>query len=80
MADGGGAAFFPSHSGTFETLSNEALAAGLDGAGPDLPAVGNISRIVHAVLVVTEVLHLFAIDFFAPPSPALGIDLLPLGE
>lgn len=80
MAHGVGAAFFPAHAGAFEALGDEAFAAGLDGAGADLPAVGEVAWVVHSMLMVAEVLSLFAIDLAPPAAPAPGIELFPLRQ
>ena len=80
VAHGVGAAFLPTHAGAFESLGDEALAAGLNGARADLPAVRVVTRIVHAMLMVAEVLSLFAIDLAPPAAPVVGIELFPLRQ
>ncbi len=80
VAHGVGAAFFPAHAGAFESLRDEALAAGLDRSGADLPAVGEVARIVHPMLMVAEVLGLLPIGLTPPSAPAFGVELLPLGQ
>ena len=45
----------PAHSGTFQTRSDDVLARGFDFSGTNLPAVSNVVRVVHAVLIRTQV-------------------------
>ena len=80
MAHGGGAVFFPAHAGAFKALGDEAFAAGFDRTGADLPTIGAIARVIHPVLMVAEVLHLFTISFAAPATPAMGLELFPFGQ
>ena len=73
VAHGVAAAFAPPHAGTLQALGDDALAARLDRAGADLPAICKITRIIHFVFVVAEVLQLAAMGFQAVGVPAWGI-------
>ncbi len=77
VAHRGGATFLPAHARAFESLRDEAFATGFDGAGAYLPAVGEITRVVHPVLVVAEVLSLFPIGFTSPTPPAVNVEFFP---
>ena len=77
VAHRGGAAFFPAHACSIEALRDEALAAGFNRSGADLLAAGEVAWVVHAVLMVAEVLSLFPIDFAPPTAPAPGVELFP---
>jgi len=54
-AHGVGAVFAPAHAAAFETIGHHRLARALDRSRADLPAVGPIVRIVHAMVMVAEV-------------------------
>ena len=58
MADRVGPILAPPHSTPFESVAYDRLARRLHRAGTNLPAVSNVTRIIHAVFVVAEVLHL----------------------
>ncbi len=55
MANGVGAVFAPAHAAPFEPIGDHRFAGALDGAGADLPAVGDISGIIHAMLMILKV-------------------------
>jgi len=80
VAHGVGAALAPAHAGSLESLGNQPLAARFHRAGTNLPTAGNIAGVVHAVLVIAEVLDLLTIDFTLRCAPAVDLQLLPLRQ
>ena len=57
VADGVGAVFAPPHTAALESIGNHCLAGALHGAGADLPTIGQIAWVVHAMPMVLEVTH-----------------------
>ena len=71
--EGGGGRCCRVRSGAFQSLGDDALATRLDRSGADLPAVGEIARIVHAAFVVAEVLKLDAVRLQALGGPTSSL-------
>ena len=55
VADGVGSVFAPAHAAPFEAIAHHGLAGALHRTAADLPAVRQITRVVHPMLVVLEV-------------------------
>src|SRR5687768_1759036 len=56
VAEGVRPGLAPAHAGALEPLADHRLAGALDDARADLPALGLVLRVLHAVQVVREVL------------------------
>ena len=61
MADGIGAALAPAHATAFQSIAYHRFAGRLHRAGANLPAVANVSWVVHSMFVISEVLHRAAV-------------------
>jgi hypothetical protein len=63
LGNGRGAAFASAHAAAFEAVVDQRFAGGLDHAGADQPAVGQIRRVVGAMLVASQVAEQLAMSF-----------------
>ena len=63
LADGGCAEESPAHAGTTQASIDDTLAGGLDFAGIDFPAVGDVRRIIHAMLIVADLVGQQSVRF-----------------
>ena len=79
MGDGVGAGFAPAHAAQAQTLVDDAFASRLDRAAADLPTVLQITRVVHPMRVVLQIIqqavehadHLLAARLLERTTPRL---------
>src|SRR3990170_3068668 len=57
MADGVGAVLAPPHAAALESIRDHRLAGALHRARANLPTVGHVARIVHAMVMVLKVAY-----------------------
>lgn len=63
LADGGGAGFAPAHAGSFQALVDHGFAGGFDFSRADLPAAGQIRRVVGPMLIAPQITTQLARSF-----------------
>src|SRR5690242_615854 len=63
MAEGVAAGGAPTHAAAGQAVIDDGFAGALDGTRADLPALAQVVRIVHLVLMITEVVRLATVDF-----------------
>lgn len=80
MADGIGAGFAPAHAAVFWAVADDRAAGAFDWTGADLPTVGDVRRIVHAMHVVAEVARVSSVGVLHRGAALRHIDCFQYGQ